>query len=210
MWSTGIVGVLIPWLCIHLGGGSPPLTFDLSTMYPVHDVGSEFIVGRRYLHGKTLRPVTLRYIGTLPREGATTSQIWLGIEYDDPSFGKHSGHYEDDQIFNTRLQGSGAFLKATKGALKRGKTFIEAFEERYGPINPIEAPVEPVERAVEIVNLGNSGIEVEAPGMADVQKRIGKLEKLREISLEGEWVTELGGDGALHARLRERLKGELS
>ena len=55
-------------------------------------------VGRRYINAKNRQPLTLLYIGPLPpNTGAETSgpsatTIWLGVEYDDPTYGKgHSG-----------------------------------------------------------------------------------------------------------------------
>src|SRR5436190_15240937 len=55
---------------------------------------------------------TIRYIG--PVEG--TTGIWWGVEWDDPSRGKHSGtHDGDHQYFSTRYS-----LPASKNPLKYG------------------------------------------------------------------------------------------
>jgi hypothetical protein len=150
-----------------------------------------YTIGRRYLHGKTRQPLTLRYIGGLPGSDAT----WLGVEYDDPALGKHSGVYQGGQVFNCR-EGGGSFIKSVKGALAPGKTFAEAIEGRYG-----------VGEEVSKVILGSSkdGIIVEAPGMDGVQRRLGRLERLREVGLDGEWVC---GMGDAHG-LKSRLVGEL-
>ena len=180
-----------------------------------------WIVGRRYLHGKTSRPLTLRYIGPLPpiSSDASTSNpgnsvIWLGVEYDDPSHGKgHSGTYEGTQVFNTRQQGAGAFVKLSPGALKRGPTLVEAIEERYGDILPRADHIDSDETTKDAgssrLYLGTSSREVETPGLAQVQIKVGKLERLREIGLDGRWVDSLGGSKETQKALRNRVHREL-
>lgn len=181
---------------------------------------SDYAVGERYLHGKTGRPVTLRYIGSLPPSTATSSArperdageaTWLGIEYDDPAHGRHSGTYKDERVFPCRSEGAGAFVKATKGVLLPGRSFIDALEERYGALLPGSTirdtrPGEDKAQS-ESVKLGTSGIVVDAPGMQAVRARVGRLEKLREIGLENEWVSDLGADKQKRAVMADRLKG---
>ena len=179
---------------------------------PTASTDGTYNIGHRYLNGKTRHSLTLRYIGPLPPSSgptalATSSQIWYGVEYDDPSNGK--GHSVG--VFSTRRNGAGAFLKAGKeGVLIKGKTFVEAVEERYGSIIPhaeCSTPVTPKDKL--ILGSSNAGILVEAPNIGAVQTRLGRLERLRHIGLEGEWVNELGGDDETRKVLRERLRGEL-
>jgi hypothetical protein len=195
----------------------------------------EYHIGGRYLHAKSLAPVTLRYIGPLgPRPAATpyaaessgsasapsssayarTEDLWLGVEYDDPSRGKHSGTYEGARVFSTRREGAGAFVRYKPGVLLRGKTFVQAVEERYGTINQdAEEPKRssPDSAGGNRVTLGSSGgvIVVEAPGLDAVRRKVGRLERLREMGLEGEWICSvgMGGDEAARGILRERLRG---
>lgn len=194
----------------------------------------EYHVGGRYLHAKSLAPVTLRYVGPLPSTATLhpaessglasassssanamtedTEDIWLGVEYDDPSRGKHSGTYGDTKVFSTRQDGAGAFVRYRPGVLLRGKSFVQAVEERYGMINP---EVHPPQRSTadttrsDKVTLGSSGgvIVVEAPGLDAVQRKVGRLERLREMGLEGEWICSVGGEEMTRRLLRERLKG---
>ena len=187
-----------------------------------------YIVGNRYLHGKTKRPVTLRYIGTLPpstssadsnSSSSSAGPIGLGIEYDDPSFGKHSGVHQGQEIFVVRAEGAGSFVKASAEVLKDGPTLVEALQERYGPLlsagNEVnaESSTQPGQYApalAERVHLGNSGITVDAPGLSAVQARIGRLEKLREVGLDNGWVSGLGGTEEQREAMKVRLKSELS
>jgi hypothetical protein len=102
---------------------------------------------------------------------------------------------------------------------------VQAIEERYGRIstetgddtNPIEqGGLSPTQGQGQgqgqdgavILGSSNQAIIVEAPGIAEVQRRISKLEKLRELGLEGQWISRLGGDTGLSAVLRRRLAGE--
>jgi hypothetical protein len=196
----------------------------------------EHHVGGRYLHAKSLAPLTLRYIGPLPGTAVLhpaessasasaasssakartedTEDLWLGVEYDDPSRGKHSGTYGDAKLFSTRQEAAGAFVRYKPGVLVRGKTFVQAVEERYGMIHP---EVQPPQRSSsspdptrgDRVTLGSSGgvIVVQAPGLDAVQRKVGRLERLREMGLEGEWICSVGGDESTRRLLRERLKG---
>ena len=184
----------------------------------------EYHVSRRYLHAKTKHSLTVRYIGPLPpapghlldaslgASGSSSSpQVWLGVEYDDPSHGRgHSGTYEEFQVFQCRREGAGAFIKLAPGVLIPGRTLFSALEERYGAIVPDGeiAASKARDSMEESIRLGSSGIVVEAPGMSAVRKKIGRLEKLREVGLEGEWISNLGGDWETRRRMRERLKGQ--
>lgn len=175
----------------------------------------EYRVGRRYLHGKTLHPLTLRYIGPLPpsttppaEAGSSSSSpsIWYAVEFDDASRGKHSGTYNNLQIFECKQKGAGAFIKASPNTLRLGNTFVQAVEERYGALNH-QSTHHGLGR-LEKVTLGSSsgGIVVEAPNIGAVQRRLGRLEKLRDMGLEGEWICGFGDEG-MKDIVRGRLKG---
>lgn len=70
----------------------------------------------------------VRYIGALEGRG---DQIWVGIEWDDATRGKHSGSVDGVSYFTTRNEGSGSFIKASKVG-KGGRThFLRAVEQRY-------------------------------------------------------------------------------
>ena len=167
---------------------------------------TDLVVGKRYINTKNRQPLTLLYIGPLPpnnadeTSGPSASSIWLGVEYDDPSHGKgHSGTYNTIQIFQTRQEGAGAFIKYKTGnELQQGKTFVQAINERYA-----------LGGGMESVMLGSSNaVVVEAPGMDGVSKRLRNLEKLRQIGLEDELICGVGGTEAERRDLAERLKGK--
>lgn len=175
-----------------------------------------YSVGRRYLHAKNKAPLTLRYIGPLP-PGSNDAQLWLGIEYDDASFGKHSGTFKDQPVFQTKQAGAGAFIKYAPGTrpLRPGETVISAIEDRYGSLIQREHTAgegpndEPKEEEAVVLGSSNAAIIVEAPNMDSVRRRIKNLERLREIGLEEQSICALGGDDETRSVLKERLKSEL-
>lgn len=170
-------------------------------------VDAEYAVGKRYIHVRSRQPLTLRYIGSLPGLDAT----WLGVEYDDPARGKHSGEYKGSSVFKTTQLGAGAFIKYPRGSmpLDAGSELIAALQERYGALEGEGQESTSGRKGADAVVLGDSGIVVEAPGMDEVARRIGRLERLREVGFENEWVRRLGGTERERCVLKERLKGEL-
>ncbi|KAL7420773.1 hypothetical protein Q5752_004725 [Cryptotrichosporon argae] len=179
----------------------------------------DYVVGRRYLHAKSGLPVTLRYIGPLPPSGASSSSspIWLGIEYDDVSRGKHSGTYEGVQVFATRVEGAGSFVKLAGRPLVEGLGFGQAVAERYGvdlsALGVAAAQAESSRAAsggqtsgtADDVKLGDSSIIIEAPNMDGVRRRVGQLGRIRQMGLDGMWVSHL--DGAVGRAVLEQLGG---
>jgi len=178
-------------------------------------------VGKRYLNAKNRQPLTLLYIGPLPpssskdpsaSSGSSIVQ-WLGVEYDDTSYGKgHSGVYEGIQVFQTRQDGAGAFIRLRTGLeLMEGKEFVQAFRDRYGldQDQNRDQDGDEGEPSQQSVILGSSGsaIVVEAPGMDGVKKRLRQLERLKQIGLEDESVCGVGGTEDQREEMRARLKG---
>jgi hypothetical protein len=175
-------------------------------------------VGKRYINTKNNQSLTLLYIGPLPpsnpseRGSSSSTTQWLGVEYDDPEFGKgHSGTYEGLQIFQTRQEGAGAFIKLRTGnEFVEGKTFIDAIKGRYGYGCGLESDGHGEGMQSVILGSSSSAIVVEAPGMEGVTKRLRSLEKLRQIGLENEHISGVGGTEEERRDLGKRLKGKFT
>ena len=56
-------------------------------------MSQQFEPGQRLSYGGAL--CTIRYVG----EVAGTSGVWLGVEWDDPTRGKHSGRHKGHRYF---------------------------------------------------------------------------------------------------------------
>jgi hypothetical protein len=175
----------------------------------------ELLVGRRYLNAKTRQPLTLLYIGPLPPissdsdpSSSSSANLWLGVEYDDPTHGKgHSGTYEGIQVFQTRQEGAGAFIRLRTGnELVEGATFVQAFRERYGLDSEDDSGAAGAGGPL-ILGSSGSAIVVETPGMEGVQRRLRQLERLKQIGLEDECVCGVGGTEEQRSEMRDRLSG---
>lgn len=63
---------------------------------PVNMIPCSYYIGQRVSFESNL--CTIRYIGEI--EG--TSQEWLGVEWDEPSRGKHDGSHKDKRYFKCK------------------------------------------------------------------------------------------------------------
>ena len=70
-------------------------------------MSSKFHIGQRLSFSGAL--CTVRYAGPVRR----TNGDWLGVEWDDPSRGKHTGEHEGVRYFECKVPDSIA-LKSTK------------------------------------------------------------------------------------------------
>lgn len=90
-----------------------------------------FHVGSRVRDSEGFR-ATVRYIGPVAA-AKNKEEIWLGVEWDDKSRGKHDGSCVDDGgnlvRYFTCAYGAGSFVK--QGKVSAGRTLIEALSDRY-------------------------------------------------------------------------------
>ncbi|WVO18111.1 hypothetical protein L204_105813 [Cryptococcus depauperatus] len=178
-----------------------------------HSFAPDYKVGRRYLHAKSGSPLTLRYIGPLPPTSSCsppTQQIWLGIEYDNPSLGKHSGTYQGIRVFETAEQGSAAFLKLVGNPLIEGNSLVDSLEERYGIIDPAQKqpkkPQNDLDQDEIVLGSSKGAVKIEA-NWQNALERVSNLEKLRNIGFDDEYIVQLGGDKNKRDLMKKRLKG---
>jgi hypothetical protein len=204
------------------------------TPEPSHFVAfADLRVGHRYLHASKSGhvPVTVRAIlpsasaSTLagPSSSAARGEL-VGIEYDDPTLGKHSGTLDGRKVFQTRIEGAGSFVKyddARRKGLYRGWTLVEALMERYGVDIPLRRTAQSdtvtaanqsdgvAGVAAEEARLAN-GREIEMPNMDGVAKRVARLNKLQHAGLEGYRISSLALPGQVDEELKEYLRANLT
>jgi len=148
------------------------------------------------------RILLLGHIGTVKFCGSVhgTTGAWLGVEWDDPQRGKHDGAKDGVQYFtctwvgcgpvvdlshfsrSRRVPGAGSFVRQTP-SIKYGTTFRRALLSKY--VEDLHGS-----QGHEFVILGssNGAIEVEAVNLDKVRNKLSRVEKLREVSLDGENV----------------------
>ncbi|GLA50382.1 hypothetical protein AnigIFM63604_006437 [Aspergillus niger] len=153
-------------------------------------------VGQRRSYAGDL--CTVRYVGTV--EG--TSGEWLGVEWDDPTRGKHSGEHRGVRYFTCKSKHptAGSFVRPSRPADKpRG--FIEALREKYAS-EFLEQEIarqgqgsdttgDPLHKPIEI-----SGKVVEEVGFDKIRKQLARLQELKIVLLDGLQVAGVLGHDA--------------
>lgn len=163
------------------------------------------ILGTRFLVGPDR--ATLRYFGAV----RGTTGVWLGVEYDDPARGKHSGEKDGEQYFTCKWvsvalicpvirqgrtepdmdvctsnrcsqEGAGAFIRPTSPRIILPRSFLKTVLERYAPVSE-----EPLPDSDSLV-LGRTNIQVNAPRLTKVRDRLGRTQELRELGVEAQCV----------------------
>ncbi|XP_006458003.1 hypothetical protein AGABI2DRAFT_63759 [Agaricus bisporus var. bisporus H97] len=131
---------------------------------------------------------TVRFLGPV----APAPGVWLGIEWDDPSRGKHDGSKDGIRYFTCfRVPGAGSFLRPS-ASICHGKSFLEALKSKY--IEQLHGG-----QSQETVLLGSSQgtIQVEAVNLDKIRSKLSKLSALREVSFDGEMVAVSDSPGAI-------------
>ncbi|CAK9819096.1 Tubulin-specific chaperone E [Anthophora plagiata] len=132
---------------------------------------------------------TLRYVGPV----GETKGLWLGVDWDDPTRGKHNGTYEGVEYFKTRHPTSGSFIRP--GKAKFGISCPEAIKIRYGFINDELA-------GIDRDTLTSLQKEINAPflevvGFSKVNRKQSKFDQLKIVWLREQCVSIAGNPGEL-------------
>lgn len=132
-------------------------------------------VGDRIAVGKEI--ATIRFVGAVP----PTPGEWLGVEWDNPSRGKHNGSKDGVQYFICSHNTSGSFLRESK--VNRGVVLIDALKEKYEDDSVPNQTISITSKRVEMVGCEN----------------IQKLETLRLVSLNSAFISSPGLPGQVLA-----------
>ncbi|KAL2005838.1 hypothetical protein VTN00DRAFT_10331 [Thermoascus crustaceus] len=130
---------------------------------------------------------TVRYVGKVQ---GTTGE-WLGVEWDDPTRGKHSGEHKGVRYFKCKSKQStaGSFVRPSRPADKpRG--FLEALHEKYA--SEFEEQLSKQRQAnndgvpVRLHDLVYFGSKVaEEVGFEKIRKQLAELQELKIVLLDG-------------------------
>ncbi|XP_025104248.1 tubulin-specific chaperone E-like isoform X2 [Pomacea canaliculata] len=118
---------------------------------------------------------TVKYIGIVP----PTKGVWLGIEWDDPTRGKHDGSHEGVRYFQTSHPNSGSFLRPKKACL--GIDCFQAIQSRYGIQKHGSAGVNT--ETLYVLDADNRQTVVEMVGAEKVNLMQSQLNRLQEVSI---------------------------
>ncbi|KAN0077124.1 hypothetical protein V8E55_010979 [Tylopilus felleus] len=149
---------------------------------------TQITIGTRF-HSPSSHFGTIRYIGQV----AGTDGLWYGVEWDDPTRGRHDGVKNGKRYFNCRIPNSGSFIRPS-APQSFGCSFLTALTLKY-----VEAEHGPATLETVILGSSNGAIEVEAVGLDKVRRNLGDLGRLREISLNRELVATGDAEGDILA-----------
>lgn len=142
---------------------------------------------------------TIRYVGSVHG----TSGDWLGVEWDDPTRGKHSGEHKgvryftcmyvsSQRLISSLILFSGKSNQSTAGSFVRPsrpseppRNFQEALREKYASefeqtLAQGTPSAQSGTQAIEI-----SGKVVEEVGFDKIRKQLAELQELRIVLLDG-------------------------
>lgn len=132
---------------------------------------------------------TICYVGPVDETNGT----WFGIDWDNPTRGKHNGTYNQKLYFKTRHSTSGSFVRPIK--INTGISCPLAIKNRYGFIDDELA-------GVNKDNITSLRKEINAPflemvGFSKVNKKQSTFNQLKIVWLREQCVSRCGNDNEL-------------
>ncbi|KAL4942686.1 hypothetical protein BDV06DRAFT_191637 [Aspergillus oleicola] len=120
---------------------------------------------------------TIRYVGKV--EG--TSGEWLGVEWDDPTRGKHSGQHQGVRYFTCSRNHltAGSFVRPSR-PVDKPRSFLEALRGKYAPGGAGADAGAGVEQPIKFKNK-----VAEEVGFDKIRKQLADLEELKIVLLDG-------------------------
>ncbi|KAF3309491.1 hypothetical protein TWF173_010867 [Orbilia oligospora] len=113
---------------------------------------------------------TVRYIGEIKG----TKGEWLGVEWDDPSRGKHSGEHNGTRYFECKAPGAGSFVRPNRPS-DPPNSFLAGLREKYITNVEKSGVPKPIEFGKKIAQ------EV---GFDKVAKKFAELDTLTNVLLD--------------------------
>jgi len=137
--------------------------------------GKEIRIGQRRSYDGAL--CTIRYIGQV----AGTSGSWLGVEWDDPTRGKHDGQHKEVRYFscNSKSPTAASFVRPTRPA-DVPQTFVSALQHKYVADVGHGAASAVTEKPIII-----SGKVAEEVGFDKIRRQQAQLSELKIVVLDG-------------------------
>ncbi|KAL4212034.1 hypothetical protein AB4K20DRAFT_1890136 [Rhizopus microsporus] len=132
---------------------------------------------------------TVRFIGAV--EG--TKGEWLGVEWDEPTRGKHDGTHKGVKYFECRYPSSGSFIRFQPNKVLLGQTFMQALKDKYlAEQEENSVAYDKVADRGEVYLGGNKQIVVETYGFEKVQRTMRQLERLTVVGLAEMLISSAG------------------
>lgn len=142
---------------------------------------------------------TVMYIGEVP----PAKGVWLGVDWDDHSRGKHDGVYNDIRYFTASHPTSGSFVRREK--VNTGRSCVTAIIERYGLNNDAmnKENLQLLKRAI------NASL-LEMVGFEKINKKQSCFSSLTMVWLRDHCVSHAGERGQLAEMVPNIMELDLS
>lgn len=145
---------------------------------------------------------TVRYVGRVDGQNG----VWVGIEWDDPSRGKHNGSIGGKKYFECLANApGGSFVRFEK--VNEGITVPEAILLRYQQKEDTDLASN---RDMYVKSVSGKLIQVELVGRDEVQKRQSQLHLLKQAKCTGMRVSGVGPGGQLRSACASLTELDLS
>ncbi|PMD64079.1 uncharacterized protein K444DRAFT_609404 [Hyaloscypha bicolor E] len=133
---------------------------------------------------------TIRYIGAV--EG--TDREWLGVEWDEPSRGKHDGSHKGKRYFECQSPSptAASFLRTTRVKDKE-QSFLEAVRAKYAPDDP--------SRIDTMGQIEISGKVVQEVGFDKIREQQSQLHELKIVLVDGMRINKAQYDPRKHLEI---------
>jgi len=134
-------------------------------------------------------------LGIVLYEGPVTNSkvIWLGVQWDDPSRGKHSGEYKGVKYFTPTVENSASFVKKESPLLMVGQSFQEALIKKYIIKEEKDKNAEPIVW----------GKVVETVGFEKIDKKQSHLNELIEVGLDLQNIEKAFAENETKGKIKE-------
>ena len=114
---------------------------------------------------------TVRYIGEVKH----TDGSWLGVEWDDPTHGKHSGEHQGIKYFQCSPT-AGSFIRPAR-PVDPPRGFLDALRQKYVLDESVTA------KTPDLIEIG--GKVVEEVGLDKIRAQLAVLRELKIVLLDG-------------------------
>ncbi|KAI9679052.1 MAG: hypothetical protein M1829_001722 [Trizodia sp. TS-e1964] len=159
----------------------------------------QFRIGQRISFSNSLS--TIRYVG--PLEGSNGD--WLGVEWDDPGRGKHSGNYNGVRYFECKSKHpkAASFVRPTRPS-DPALGFLEALHKKYASGDEELLGLGPSSNSTNIIEI--SGKVVEEVGFEKIRQQLAQLAELRIVLLDGLFLAGLAQQPQSYISAEQREK----
>lgn len=162
-----------------MNSSSSDMVADSSQFFPEHKTGD--------------RIECCGYLGTIQYIGAVEGHpgVWLGIDWDDPSRGKHNGTVNGVNYYQTRHPKSGSFVRREK--VNFGQDIVKAIMTRYGNLSSIELS----EQIKQQFQMNTNAPFIEVVGFDKVAEKQRSFDTLKIVDLQLQNINSVGEPLAL-------------